>query len=393
MERKRGANGGGTIRQRKDGRWEARYTVGYNPGTGKQMQKSVYGNTQNEVRKKLNEAVNQIDKGSYIEPSKYRLDEWLDVWLADFTGGIKPYTLDSYARNIKNHIKPALGYTKLTGLNAVLIQQFINNLSTSKDEGGKGLSAKTVKNIVGTLQSAISQAVQLGIMQTNPVGVCQLPRGEKAEMRPLRDDEVERFLKAINGHRLETLFTVVLFTGMRQGEALGLGWDSVDFNGGSIHIKRQLQQRQVKGDFGYYFAPLKNDKPRTIVPAPFVMQKLKEHRDAQAALPAHALGVWDTENNLVFTDELGQCLSRRTTYGIFKSVVTEIGLPDVRFHDLRHTFATMSLQSGVDIKTLSETLGHHSVAFTLDVYSESTNRMKQEAANKMESFAKRMIEI
>lgn len=389
----RNAKGSGMIRKRPDGRWEARYTIGIDPGTGKQLRRSVYGSTQAEVRRKLTEAACQIDNGSYIEPSKYHLAQWLEIWLSDYTGNIKPYTLDTYTRNIKNHIKPALGNARLTELNAVMIQQFINNMAKPKVEGGKGLAPKTVKNVAGTLHCALDQAARLGFIASNPASACKLPRCEKVAIRPLHDEEITYFLQAIKGHRFETLFLVDLFTGMRQGEILGLGWDSIDFKKGNIRIYRQLQQRQIKGDFNYYFASLKNDKPRVVVPAPFIMQRLKAQKCSQMETRMRVGELWNNEYDLVFTDEFGHCLSRRTVYKQFKTLVANIGLPETRFHDLRHSFATMSLQSGVDIKTLSETLGHYSAAFTLDVYADSTDRMKHEAANKMEAFAKGIVNL
>ena len=166
-EKKRHARGEGSIRQRKDGTWEARFVTGVDPGTGK----SVYAKTQKEVRKKMTEAIAALDKDDYREPSKMTVGQWLDVWAAEYLGGVKPMTVLNYSQHIKNHIKPAMGAIKLDTLNAHTIQKFYNSLG---DE--KGLTPKTIKNIYGVLHKALSQAVMIGYLRFNPADACTLPR-------------------------------------------------------------------------------------------------------------------------------------------------------------------------------------------------------------------------
>ena len=157
----RAAQGAGTIRQRKDGRWEARYTVGRDPGTGKQVQRSVYGATQQEVRKKLAQLTAALDVGTYKEPCKMTVGQWLDIWAAGYLGGVKPSTAFLYGEQIRLHIKPALGSVKLEALNAHTIQEFYNSLGAER-EGKRSLSPKSIKNIHGVLHKALQQAVKLG---------------------------------------------------------------------------------------------------------------------------------------------------------------------------------------------------------------------------------------
>ena len=272
----RNAQGGGSIRKRPDGRWEARYTIGRDPGTGKQVQKSVYGKTQGEVRKKLQQATTSIDEGVYIEPSKMTLGKWLDIWIAEYTGDLKPHTLKSYKTHTNYHIKPALGGVKLSALKTHEIQAFYNQLQKGKD-GQPGLSPKTIKNLHGVMHKALAQAVEIGYIKVNAADACKLPRVEKKEIRPLDENQISDFIKAIVGSRYERLYLVVLFTGMRQGEALGLTWDCIDFENGTILIYRQLQK--IKGQ--YLFVSLKNNKSRCITPAPSVMKVLREQRRIQ----------------------------------------------------------------------------------------------------------------
>lgn len=386
----RGAQGAGTIRQRKDGRWEARYTVGRDPGTGKQIQRSVYGATQQEVRKKLAQLTTALDNGTYKEPCKMTVGQWLDIWTADYMGGVKPSTAFLYGEQIRLYIKPALGAVKLEALNTHTIQGFYNGLSIER-EGGKALSPKSVKNIHGILHKALQQAVAVGYIRFNPADACTLPRVEKKEISPLDEEQIATFLKAIEGHRHELLYKVALFTGMREGEVLGLMWDCVDFEKGTITIKRQLRREQKKGG-AYYITTPKNGKPRTITPAPWVMKLLRSQKARQAEQQLKMGPLWES-SGMVFTNETGGYLSYRTVYDCFKRIVAQMGTPSTRFHDLRHTFAVASLRAGDDIKTVQGNLGHHTAAFTLDVYGHVTEQMKKDSAQRMEGFIKGVLNL
>lgn len=391
----RAAQGSGTIRKKtvtRSGKqytyWEARYTVGHNPGTGKQIQRSITGKTQKEVAQKLKAATAAIDAGTYTAPSKMTVGEWLDIWAKDYLGGVKPFTVASYTGQIRNHIKPALGAVKLEALNTHTIQGFYNRLGQPQ-KGKPGLSPKTVKNVHGVLHKALQQAVAVGYIRFNPSEYCTLPRVVKAELAPLDEQESKAFLQAIKGHRFEVLFTLTLFTGLREGEALGLKWDCVDFGKGVILVDKQLQREKKKGG-AYIFAPLKNDKARTITPAPWVMQVLKHHKAKQAEQRLLAGELWE-DSGLVFTNELGHHLAIHTVYKDFKAVVASIGRPDARFHDLRHSYAVAAIRSGDDIKTVQGNLGHATAAFTLDVYGHVTDQMKRESAARMESYIKQVL--
>lgn len=390
-ENGRAASGTGTIRKKtvtRNGKeypyWEARYTVGFDPGTGKQIQRSITGKTQKEVAQKLKAATAALDAGTYTAPCKMTVGEWLDTWGTDYLGSVKPFTVVSYTGHIKNHIKPALGAVKLEALNTHTIQGFYNSLVRPPDEGGKGLSAKTLKNIHGVLHKALQQAVAVGYLRFNPADACVLPRVIKKEIKPLDEEQSKAFLVAIKGHPFETLFTFTLFTGLREGEVLGLCWDCVDFKRGTILIDKQLQREKKKGG-KYIFASLKNDKARTVTPAPFVMKLLKHHRAKQAEQQLKLGPMWE-DSGLVFTDEAGHHLATHTVYRAFKAIASSIGCPDARVHDLRHSYAVAAIRSGDDIKTVQGNLGHATAAFTLDVYGHVTDQMKQESARRMESY-------
>lgn len=384
------AKGGGTIRQRPDGRWEARFTVGRDPGTGKQVQRSVYGATQKEVRQKLAQITAAIDNGTYTAPSKMTVGQWLDIWTAEYLNHVRPRTVEAYQCQIKNHIRPALGAIRLEELNAHTVQSFYNGLG--KPLGDKpGLSAKSIKNIHGILHKAIQQAVTVGYLKFNPADACTLPRVERKELKPLDEDATARFIEAVKGHRYETVFLVTLFTGMREGEVLGLTWDCVDFDRGTVTINKQLQKTTGGGSV-YILSPTKNGRGRVIAPAPFVMGLLREQQRRQAEWRLKAGPAWE-DSGLVFTNEAGGHLSHHTVYHNFKLVVASIGMPEVRFHDLRHSFAVASIRSGDDIKTVQGNLGHATAAFTLDVYGHVTEQMKQASAQRMEGYIKRVLDL
>ena len=381
----KGAKGGGTIRQRPDGRWEARYTLGIDPGTGKQIQKSVYGKTQREVRQKLTAITAEIDSGMYQEPCKMTVNEWLDIWLKDYQIGVKDSTAYLYERQAKLYLRPALGNISLETLKAHTVQRLYNSLSQEHD-GQPALSAKTIKNIHGVLHKALQQAVLLNYIRYNPTTACVLPKIVKKEIHPLTDQQTAQLLNLLKGSKYEIPLTVDLFTGLREGELLGLMWDCVDFEKGTILVNKQLRRSQRKGGT-YYFSPPKNNKSRCLTLAPSVIQLFRLQKLEQNSMRMEAGDAWE-EHGLIFTNQTGGYLSYRTVYDCFKRIVRNIGAPATRFHDLRHTFAVASIKSGDDIKTVQENLGHATAAFTLDVYGHVTKQMKQDSAARMEQFIK-----
>lgn len=378
---KRSANGAGNIRKRSNGSWEARYTVGIDNKTGKQIQKSVYGKTQKEVRQKLSKIISEIDEGTYIEPSKMKLSDWLDIWLSDYIGNVKPSTVKSYTDHVKLNIEPYIGNVPLVKLNTPMIQSTYNELLRNK-----GLSAKTVKNVHGVLHRALDQAQKLGYLRTNPSCAVILPRIQPPPINVLDDSDLIRFLQEIKGNPYERVFYVTVFTGLRQGEIMGLTWDCVNFGNNTLFINKQ--HGKVKGGNEYVFSSLKNDKPRLVEVASEVMDVLKKQKEWQEHWKAKLGSAWDNSDNLVFTTEMGRYLSNQTVYLAFKKVVKKLGLDNVRFHDLRHTFAVNSLKAGDDIKTVQENLGHHTAAFTLSTYAHVTSSMKHASANRMDQFIK-----
>ena len=389
----RNAQGAGSIRQRADGTWEARYTVGRDPGTGKQLRKSVYGKTQKEVRQKLSQAVAALDNGDYFQPSKMTLSRWVERWLQEYTGDKKYLTVKHYKAQCKTHIVPSLGAVKLSELAPPQIQAFYNGLQRD------GLAAKSVRNIHGILTKCLSTAVQVGYLRSNPASMVTLPKIEKKEIHPLTDEQVKDFLRVSAGDEYEILLKMILFTGLRESEAIGLTWDCIDFKAGTMKICKQLQKRPLS-DGGFTFAPLKNDKSRSLRPAHFVLELLERRKREQAAQRLKVGELWEgwhtaeeQKSALVFTTATGGNLSPQTVYNHYKKLAVKIGAPDSRVHDLRHTFAVLSLQNGDDVKTVQGNLGHATAAFTLDVYGHVSERMKEDSAARMEEYIKGLVNL
>ena len=413
---RRGAPGGGSIRKKtvvRNGQpytyWEARITTGFDPGTGCQKQRSFSGKTQREVREKMQAELVKLNNHEYQEPSNMTLGEWLETWEREYLNGVKPFTRINYAQHIKNHIRPALGSRKLQQLSGPEIQGFYNQLLR---EGGKirchdkdgnilkkdgkpvyepvPLSAKTVKNIHGVLHKALEKAVKLGYIRTNPADSCELSRVEKKEIRPLDSEDIARLMEAVQDHPFRALFLTTLFTGLRRGEVCGLRWDCVDLEYGTITINKQLQN--IPGQPGAYrLVSTKNGKGRTLKASRFVVDLLRQQKAEQEEMKRLVGDLWQDEG-YVFCNAFGEHLSPSTVYHNFKRIANDIGVPDARLHDLRHSYAVASLQAGDDIKTVQSNLGHHTASFTLDVYGHVTAQMQQDSADRMDAYIRTVSE-
>lgn len=367
------ANGEGTIRKRDNGSWEGRITIGTE-------RKSVYGRTKHEVVAKLNQLKAERAFGIYVRDTGLTVAAWLEIWLRDYCLSIKPTTRGKYASEVRLHLVPALGTIHLTKLTGPIIQKLYNQKQQ------EGMSPKTVRNLHGTLHKALSQAVKVHLLMVNPADTCEIPRGDKPVIKPIQDEDLGRFLNEIQHCKHYALFYVSLFTGLRKSEALGLTWDCIDFDRGTIRVYRQFSRNLTISGSPYAFTSLKNGKERTFCPAASVMTMLRQVQREQLEHRLQCGAAWENIHDLVFTSETGRHLDGNSVYRCFKRVVKKLGLDETRLHDLRHTFATLSIQNGTDIKTVSEMLGHATTAFTMDVYGHVTNTMQQDASRRMEHF-------
>ena len=381
------ARGAGTIRKKtvtRSGKaytyWEARVTTGRDPGTGKQVQISITGKTQKEVREKLQAAAVAVDSGTYIQPERMTVSEWLDIWTAEYLGGVKPNTARIYRNNVKRHIKPALGAVRLPELRPHMIQAFINRPE---------LAPASERLAYKVLYQALKKAVALHYIPQNPAEGCTLPRLEQEEIKPMDDKQITALLNATQGTEVEQLIKTALFTGCRLSELLGLTWDCVGRD--TITISKQLARPDQRAD-GPFISP-KNGKSRTLTPAPLVLDALKAQKRMQTTARIKAGPLWDNAYNLVFTTETGAPVSQWKIERVFSKILAAAGLHGIRFHDLRHTYAVNAIRAGDDIKTVQGNLGHASAAFTLDRYGHFTERMKQDSAARMEGFIRGVLNL
>ena len=375
MAKKR-ANGEGNIRKRKDGRWEGRYTAGRDPVTGKAIYKNVLAKTQKECKEKLERAIEKNGKVDAVRSGKYTVAEWVRLWFETYSKpSIREQTAYYYNNYIEKHIVPGLGSIKLDKLTTLQIQQFYNKLKTSgrvqryehielKD---KGLSNRFIRGVHGVLSSALEQAVKERLITTNPAEGCKLPKIEKKEMKVLLPEQIGAYLQEANKRGQLPAYYLELTSGLRRGELLALLWTDLDVENMTISVTKQVNR--INGQ-------LKVSQPKTsnsirTIPIPkqavdLLILEHEKHPDNPYMFPSPKTGTMYDPDSFRHTHE---------------KILAAAGIEHIRFHDLRHTFATLSLQNGVDVKTLSNTLGHYSAGFTLDTYTHATQRMKREAAD------------
>ena len=365
-----------SVRQRANGTWEGRYYG----ADGKQH--SVYGSSKKVVKEKLAAKRTEISQGVAITETDLTVEQWGREWLDNFKANrVKHSTMDNYDTYFRLHIAPYIGHIKVKDLTTLTVQRLYNQLEK------KGMSAKSVYNVHGMLHGMLDKAVKLNLLHQNVSTNCELPRFVKHEMYPLNKDEVGQFMGLAEDDQYYLMMRLDFFTGLRESELIGLSWDCVDFDKHTLRVYRQFVRIASGPDKGkMMYMPLKNGKERTITLTTSALNVLKEAKRKQSEMRLRAGSSWENEHNMIFTRENGRFVRFKTLYIHFKAIVKKMGRPEVRFHDIRHTFATLSLQSHVDPKTLSEALGHATVAFTLDVYGHCNEDMKQQAADKLEQL-------
>ena len=375
MAKKR-ANGEGNIRKRSDGRWEGRYTAGHDPVTGKRITKNVLGKTQAEVREKLRRTIEETRGLDVARAGEYTVGQWLEVWFNDYAMlKVRPSSHQTYRGYLDHHIKPYIGNIPLTKLSSLDLQRLYKKLLSDgrvdrieSKKQPKGLSAKTVRNIHQIISSALKLAIEQRLIARNPADGCALPKAERKEMQTLPVEQLTSFLREAKDSGVFALYYIDLTTGLRRGELLGLKWSDIDLEKGDLRVQRQIGRINGK----IIEMPLKTKNAYRTLPL---------SADAIDVLMQQRRKTGNSE--WVFPSPTGGPMSPDSVLHMLHRVLKRAGLPKVRFHDLRHTFATLALQNGVDIKTVSGMLGHFSAGFTLDTYAHVTTSAKREAAKTM----------
>ena len=371
--------GVGQIIKRGDNKYLVRVPLGTG-ADGKRLyhNKTIHGNKKDAQRYKT-KILRKRDLGELLEPSRELLKPYLEKWLeVSARPRVEPSTLLTYERYVSIYIIPELGNKQISKLNPIEIQEFYNGLTE------KGLSAKTVINIHQVLSSALKQAVKWKLIRQNPAtaDTVDLPKYSKPEMKVFTPAQAARFMEAAIYSPHKTLFSLLLSSGMRPGEALGLKWGDVDMKKGRVHVQRALSKTST----GWALREPKTPQSRRSIPLPpTVMGDLKEHRAAQVETRLKVAGYAD--HDLIFSDEKGEYLNPREIYRRhFRPLLRDAGLPDIRLYDLRHTCATLLLAAGENPKVVSERLGHASVTLTLDTYSHVLPDMQDRATARLEAI-------
>lgn len=382
-------NGEGTIRLREDGRWEVRISGGIDFETGQPVRISKYAHTEEEAVQLLHRLSFQMGTNQ-MKISNMTLGEWLDLWLQVYMRhSLKQSTYNSYATYARNHFKPALGNVRLEDLTPRMLQQFYNYKMEREN-----LAPKTIRNLNLYLHKALGQAQKEGLIFSNPATGVNLPKSQRPQIEILTRDEQARLVQASFQHRYGVFIRLVLLTGIRLGELLGLRWEDIDFRTNMLYIRRTLNRLQ-KQDLPKEYTGAKTEivlqEPKTensVRSIPLLhqlVQDLVNWRQVQRT-DQKAAGDAYVDSGMIVTNPLGGYIEPRTFSDYYHEMLDLAGLRHFTFHALRHTFASRALEQGMDEKTLSVLLGHYSVAFTLDTYAHVLNDHKWAGINLMEEL-------
>lgn len=375
-------NGEGSVTKRKDGRWEGRYYTG-EVRNGKRVRKNVLAKSKSECIEKLKKAMADSEKEqqilnhcTYLDTSNPTLEEWYHIWLDAFLkASAKEYTVQSYKGYFESKILPRIGNMKLTEISTVTCQQMLMDLYENgreryTDRKGNGLSVKTVKDIKIALQACLQKAVDEQIISTNPCKKVQLPKEAPKEMQTLKSEELSAFLNEARDSGWYEFYYLELTTGLRLGEITALTWDDLDIKNKTISVNKQVQR--INGEI-VVTRPKTDASIRKVSLCDECLNQLlilrsRQRLDTKIMFPSPATGGYRDPN----------AITRR-----LHSIQRRAGVPQIRFHDLRHSFATLSLEQGMDIKTISHMLGHTDAGFTMNTYMHVTDNMQQTVATAM----------
>ena len=363
---KRRPSGDGMVRKREDGRWEGRIVVGHKEN-GNSIFRYVYAPTQKELSAKLRQHIDSYQGADLTERSQMTLSKWLDQWLESMADTLRPNTQRNYRSYIENHIRPSLGDKQLARLTPRDVQRFYEKL-------GDSLASGTVRRIHTTLHGALKVAQQAHLIANNPTEQITAPKFSYGEKQILTDEQLDTFMQVIAEDEIWCdFFYTELTTGLRRGEICGLKWEDFDEVSGTLKICRTVY-REDGGGLTAGDTKTSAGTRKIVLPAS-TAQVLRERKK-------YALTEWIFPNPL----RPEEPADPGSAYRRLKSLLKQADLHSIRFHDLRHTFATHALASGVDVKTLSGILGHTKAAFTLDTYTHTTGDMQRRASEVVGDF-------
>lgn len=371
---KRGHNEG-SIYQRKDGRWVA--ALGVKDGAGRTRKVYRYASTRTKARVALRDLERRVEEGVQLTAGAPTLGAYLTKWLGTVKATVRVSTHQGYSSILQVRVIPRIGKVKLTKVTPLHLQELYAELLDA------GLTARSVGHTHRVLHRAFSQAVRWGLIGRNPCDGADPPRARPSEMRVLTREQAAAFLDATRDHRYHALYVLALSTGMRQGELLGLSWDAVDLDAGKLVVQRALQRQRVAGLV--FVEPKTKRSRRTVLLSQRAIAALREQRARQLEARLKAGSEW-RDQGLVFSNPTGGPLDPSEVTRVFQRLLAEKELPVIRFHDLRHTAATLLLTQGVHPKVVSEMLGHSTITLTLDTYSHLVPVLHQQAAAAMDAL-------
>jgi len=377
MAKKRGQNEG-TIAKRPDGTWWARITVGKD-AQGRQKRKAFYGKTRREVIHKMTTALSELNHGSFVEPSKITVNEWLDFWLANYKAqAVKPTTLTIYTSRADNHIRPAIGSLRLQDLRTETIQAMINELT-------KRFAPETVKGVSITLHAALEQARKNNLTSANCASGIVLPKASKTRVLAFTLEEQRRFAEVAKSAYMGNMFLLGLGTGLRIGELIALTWKDIDLENSILRVNQTLNIVKVHESGGQkwiktFGTPKTASSVRSIPLLPYISDLLKSIKGYQENAKRNK--TYD-DNNLVFATKCGKPLDPRNMQRAFHSVCARAGISGFHIHSLRHTFATRGLEQGIELRVLQDLLGHSTIKITADLYTHVLPDLKKGSIMKL----------
>ena len=371
MAKQKRKNGEGTVRLRKDGRWEGRVVIGYDD-KGNPKTKSVLAHTKGECVEKLEKLKEECGRTAEKLKPDMPFGEWIDFWYQYFSSPkLRPTTQATYENRIYGHIIPSIGKIPLSKLTQNDLQQFYAKLKrtgrkVNVELKGTGVSDRMVRSCHALCRSSLEKAVEEGLITRNPSIGCKLPPKKNGEMKVLTQNEIVRLLNQAYDEGYYEMFLLELTTGMRRGEILGLKWRDLNLETGELNIKRQLTTKGIS-------VPKTKSSIRTILLPPDMLDLLRDMKKT-------------AKYDWIFPSPVKEGEPRNPTAITkrFRIMLERAHCKHVRFHDLRHTFATMALENGMDVKTLSAMIGHVSSETTLNIYSHVTDTMRAQAAVKID---------
>ena len=363
----RNANHEGSVYKREDGRWCAALCL---PGG---RRKTAYAKTRAEASKKLTALLKAREDGLPVVSDRITVKAFLTDWLKTAKTTLRPRTHLRYEQLIRVHVIPVIGSVALSRLTPAQVQSLYTRALTT-------LAPATTRQIHAILHRAFRQGVQWGQLVRNPTDALVAPRVERHEMKYYDTAQAMALLDAARGDRLEALYALAVTAGLRQGELLGLRWSDIDLDNASAHVQWTLQRTPD----GFVLAPPKTSRSRrTVALTGVAVDALRRHRVRQAQERLAIGGAWE-QPEMVFTTEMGRYIDGGNLRYSFNPLMRRAGLPTIRFHDLRHSAATLLLAQGVPAKIVSDMLGHSTINITLDTYSHVTEGMQRQAASAMD---------